>query len=119
VGTGHVRLPRAQPSPLHKQHGSHASGHDVHNPTFLFNDTNAVHLFAPAVTASVYQMMRGAEMLFAALFAVVFLRRRWGRGAGLACPFTLPTAWDPPTCASCSVLTRLLLTLLICMLAAA
>ena len=31
---------------------------------------------APAVTASVYQMMRGAEMLFAALFAVVFLRRR-------------------------------------------
>jgi drug/metabolite transporter (DMT)-like permease len=29
-----------------------------------------------SVTASVYQMMRGAEMLFAALFAVVFLRRR-------------------------------------------
>jgi hypothetical protein len=29
-----------------------------------------------AVTASVYQMMRGAEMLFAALFAVIFLRRR-------------------------------------------
>lgn len=28
------------------------------------------------VTASVYQMMRGAEMLFAALFAVVFLKRR-------------------------------------------
>ncbi|EFN57441.1 hypothetical protein CHLNCDRAFT_142917 [Chlorella variabilis] len=28
-----------------------------------------------SVTASVYQMMRGAEMLFAALFAVVFLRR--------------------------------------------
>ncbi|KFM25000.1 Solute carrier family 35 member F6 [Auxenochlorella protothecoides] len=27
------------------------------------------------VTASVYQMMRGAEMLFAALFAVVFLKR--------------------------------------------
>lgn len=34
-----------------------------------------------AVTASVYQMMRGAEMLFAALFAVIFLRRRWGRCA--------------------------------------
>ena len=29
-----------------------------------------------SVTASVYQMMRGAEMLFAALFAVVFLGRR-------------------------------------------
>ena len=28
------------------------------------------------VSASVYQMMRGAEMLFAALFGVVFLRRR-------------------------------------------
>eukprot|EP00891_Asterochloris_glomerata_P001583 jgi/Astpho2/1583/Aster-07912 len=29
-----------------------------------------------SVTASVYQMMRGAEMLFAALFAVVFLKRK-------------------------------------------
>ncbi len=29
-----------------------------------------------SVTASVYQMMRGAEMLFAALFAVLFLHRR-------------------------------------------
>ena len=41
----------------------------------------------PAVTASVYQMMRGAEMLFAALFAVVFLRRslnRWHYG-GIGC----------------------------------
>lgn len=28
-----------------------------------------------SVTASVYQMMRGAEMLFAALFAVLFLKR--------------------------------------------
>jgi drug/metabolite transporter (DMT)-like permease len=28
-----------------------------------------------SVTASVYQMMRGAEMLFAALFTVVFLHR--------------------------------------------
>jgi len=28
-----------------------------------------------SATASVYQMMRGAEMLFAALFAVLFLRR--------------------------------------------
>jgi len=28
-----------------------------------------------SVTASVYQMMRGAEMLFAALFSVVFLHR--------------------------------------------
>ncbi|KAI7844374.1 hypothetical protein COHA_002172 [Chlorella ohadii] len=40
-----------------------------------------------SVTASVYQMMRGAEMLFAALFAVIFLRRslnRWHYG-GIAC----------------------------------
>ena len=29
-----------------------------------------------SVTASVYQMMRGAEMLFAAVFAVLFLHRR-------------------------------------------
>lgn len=29
-----------------------------------------------SVTASVYQMMRGAEMLFAALFAVMFLHRK-------------------------------------------
>ena len=28
-----------------------------------------------SVTASVYQMMRGAEMLFAAVFAVLFLHR--------------------------------------------
>lgn len=28
-----------------------------------------------SVTASVYQMMRGAEMLFAALFAILFLQR--------------------------------------------
>jgi drug/metabolite transporter (DMT)-like permease len=29
-----------------------------------------------SVTASVYQMMRGAEMLFAAFFAVIFLQRQ-------------------------------------------
>lgn len=32
-----------------------------------------------SVTASVYQMMRGAEMLFAALFAVTFLDRKLNR----------------------------------------
>jgi hypothetical protein len=32
-----------------------------------------------SVTASVYQMMRGAEMLFAALFAVSFLKRHLNR----------------------------------------
>ena len=32
-----------------------------------------------SVTASVYQMMRGAEMLFAALFAVIFLHRALNR----------------------------------------
>jgi drug/metabolite transporter (DMT)-like permease len=39
-----------------------------------------------SVTASVYQMLRGAEMLFAALFAVAFLRRRLNsaHGAGIA-----------------------------------
>jgi len=40
-----------------------------------------------SVTASVYQMLRGAEMLFAALFAVVFLKRslnKWHYG-GIAC----------------------------------
>ncbi|KAL6759741.1 hypothetical protein V8C86DRAFT_2568243 [Haematococcus lacustris] len=39
------------------------------------------------VTASVYQMMRGAEMLFAALFTVVFLGRKLNRFhlGGIAC----------------------------------
>lgn len=47
--------------------------------------------FMGAVTASVYQMMRGAEMLFAALFAVVFLKRRWGfQGSPLPCHSSLP-----------------------------
>jgi drug/metabolite transporter (DMT)-like permease len=32
-----------------------------------------------SVTASVYQMLRGAEMLFAAFFAVVFLKRKLNR----------------------------------------
>lgn len=32
-----------------------------------------------SVTASVYQMLRGAEMLFAALFAVAFLKRKLNR----------------------------------------
>lgn len=40
-----------------------------------------------SVTASVYQMLRGAEMLFAALFAVVFLKRTLNKFhfAGIAC----------------------------------
>lgn len=39
------------------------------------------------VTASVYQMMRGAEMLFAALFAILFLARRLNKFhfGGIAC----------------------------------
>lgn len=39
------------------------------------------------VTASVYQMLRGAEMLFAALFAVVFLKRPLNKChmGGIAC----------------------------------
>ena len=40
-----------------------------------------------SVTASVYQMLRGAEMLFAALFAVVFLKRQLNKYhyRGIAC----------------------------------
>lgn len=40
-----------------------------------------------SVTASVYQMMRGAEMLFAALFSVVFLHRTLNKYhfGGIAC----------------------------------
>jgi Nucleotide-sugar transporter len=40
-----------------------------------------------SVTASVYQMLRGAEMLFAALFAVVFLKRSLNKYhySGIAC----------------------------------
>lgn len=40
-----------------------------------------------SVTASVYQMLRGAEMLFAAMFAVFFLKRKLNRyhHAGIAC----------------------------------
>jgi drug/metabolite transporter (DMT)-like permease len=40
-----------------------------------------------SVTASVYQMLRGAEMLFAALFAVVFLKRSLNKYhyRGIAC----------------------------------
>ena len=39
------------------------------------------------VTASVYQMMRGAEMLFAAAFAITFLGRRLNRfhAMGIVC----------------------------------
>ena len=86
---------------MHEQQDSSAR-HSVATPaTFSHNGTAAVHLpcvpVRPAVTASVYQMMRGAEMLFAALFAVVFLRRRCGWGlAGrrcFPCPFISPAAW--------------------------
>lgn len=43
-----------------------------------------------SVTASVYQMMRGAEMLFAALFAVVFLKRTLNKYhfVGIGCCIT-------------------------------
>lgn len=45
-----------------------------------------------SVTASVYQMLRGAEMLFAALFAVVFLGRKLNRYhyGGIACCLVSP-----------------------------
>lgn len=66
-----------------------------------------------SVTASVYQMMRGAEMLFAALFAVLFLHRKLNkyhlsgiglctvRGALLGTTHVSPTMvvlapWSPP-----------------------
>ena len=123
-----LTLARAQPGSLHKQQGSNAAGHRAAQPHLLMqwpshamaiscNGTTAVNVFAPAVTASVYQMMRGAEMLFAALFAVVFLRRWCGRGlAGRQCWLC---SLGPPMCAGCSVLTGLLLTLSTCVLAAA
>lgn len=40
-----------------------------------------------SVTASVYQMMRGAEMLFAAFFSVMFLHRTLNRNhfIGISC----------------------------------
>jgi drug/metabolite transporter (DMT)-like permease len=40
-----------------------------------------------SVTASVYQMMRGAEMLFAALFSIMFLHRHLNKFhfGGIAC----------------------------------
>lgn len=43
-----------------------------------------------SITASVYQLLRGAEMLFAALFAVVFLKRSLNRYhfTGIACCIT-------------------------------
>ena len=40
------------------------------------------------VTASIYQMLRGAEILFSALFAVLFLKRKLNRlhyGGVLCC----------------------------------
>jgi drug/metabolite transporter (DMT)-like permease len=48
-----------------------------------------------SVTASVYQMMRGAEMFFAAIFSVVFLHRRLnkyhllGIFCCVVCPLTM------------------------------
>lgn len=60
--------------------------HASPNPNPKQTQTNPI-VPRPAVTASVYQMMRGAEMLFAALFAVVFLRRSLNRYhyGGIAC----------------------------------
>jgi drug/metabolite transporter (DMT)-like permease len=45
-----------------------------------------------SVTASVYQMMRGAEMLFAAIFAVLFLKRNLNKYhyGGIACCVVCP-----------------------------
>lgn len=49
-----------------------------------------------SVTASVYQMMRGAEMLFAALFAVTALRRVLNRYhlLGILCCVVGGVGWD-------------------------
>lgn len=51
-----------------------------------------------SVTASVYQMMRGAEMLFAALFAVLFLHRSLNKFhlGGIACCVVRPAARATP-----------------------
>lgn len=52
-----------------------------------------------SVTASVYQMMRGAEMLFAAAFSVIFLHRVLNRkhvGGILCCVVRSQTPSPPP-----------------------
>ena len=53
-----------------------------------------------SVTASVYQMMRGAEMLFAALFAVTFLNRNLNRMHFLGIMFCV----DSPQLVKCLLL---------------
>jgi hypothetical protein len=47
-----------------------------------------------SVTASVYQMMRGAEMLFAAAMAVTFLKRHLNKYHGLGLLCCTVRAWD-------------------------
>lgn len=63
-----------------------------------------------SVTASVYQMMRGAEMLFAALFAVLFLERRLNKYhyGGILCCVVWPRL--PSPCPPAVLLLPLLLT---------
>lgn len=64
-----------------------AETHDNDNKTWMLIIPTVFDLIATilmnigllSVTASVYQMLRGAEMLFAALFAVVFLKRKLNR----------------------------------------
>ena len=53
-----------------------------------------------SVTASVYQMMRGAEMIFAALLAVTCLRRTLNRlqYTGIACCLVRPFCPLPSDC---------------------
>ncbi len=72
-----------------------------------------------SVTASVYQMMRGAEMLFAALFAVLFLKRHLNKfhyGGILCCvvrspPYSLAALYDlhPDPLLRCMISTLILL----------
>ena len=60
------------------------------------------------VTASVYQMMRGAEMIFAAALGIAFLKRKlnlWHLGCILCCmvraPISFPCAYLLPLTRDC------------------
>ncbi|PSC76686.1 Solute carrier family 35 member F6 [Micractinium conductrix] len=71
-------LPAAEPAG--PRHGELAQALMLFIPTaFDLVATVLMNVGLLSVTASVYQMMRGAEMLFAALFAVLFLRRTLNR----------------------------------------
>ena len=52
------------------------------------------------VTASVYQMLRGAEMLFAAIFSVIFLKRSLNKYNIMGVVLCLVSGTKQPACVS-------------------